>query len=262
MAVIRKYEFDLSFDPPTAAQIARRRAAELARAQAEAEAASQAQAAAQNAPPPAPPEPTYSLAELQSAENAARDQGYAEGVASTERLTQARLVEATEALRAQMHAIGDTQARAMEAVERQAAHLTLLSLRKLFPAYLERSGTQEIEALLHAAFEQALDEPRILVRCPEDVREALEPVIHRTAELAGFDGKLSIISDPGLARTDCRIEWAEGGIERDTRAFLAAVEKAIGGSLGAAAALPEGGHHTTLPPEATAVESALEETAG
>lgn len=257
MADIRKYEFELSFDPPTAAQIARRRAAEIARAEAAAAAAS---AAATPAEPALPPEPTYSLAELQMAEQTARDQAYTEGVAAAERLIQARLVEATEGLRREMHDIAGTLSQTMETVERQAAHLTLLCVRKLFPTYLAESGTREIEALLAAAFDQALDEPRIIVRCAEGLRETLEPIIQRTALLAGFDGKLSMIADPGLAETDCRIEWAEGGIERDTRDFLASVERAIGSSAG-----PDRDENTrreAVPPESTGPQTVVEETAG
>jgi flagellar assembly protein FliH len=122
---------------------------------------------------------------------------------------------------------GDDQKRALAAIERQAAELSMLALDKLFPALLERAETQELEAMFTEVFEIAIQEPRLLVRAAPTMIGALEPRLRALAERAGFEGKLSVIGDPRLDDTDCRVEWSEGGVERDPRRSLQAIAAAI-----------------------------------
>ncbi|MEI9982321.1 MAG: hypothetical protein WDN69_03345 [Aliidongia sp.] len=125
------------------------------------------------------------------------------------------------------------QARAQAAIERQAAEMSMLALRKLFPALLERAETGELEAVFTEAFAQAIEEPRILVRAAPALIDALDERLRAIAARAGFEGKLSLIGDPRLAETDCRVEWSEGGVERDPRRSLKAIETAIENGIAA-----------------------------
>jgi flagellar assembly protein FliH len=145
--------------------------------------------------------------------------------------TERRLAETAERLAYQFKELADHQGHAIAMVERQAVEATLAALRKLFPAFLARGGAAEIAAMLTDAFEHALEEPRILVRTAPDMRNALEPLVRTTAGQAGFDGKLIIIEDTRLDDMDCRIEWAEGGVERNPRRLMDAIETAVARGL-------------------------------
>jgi flagellar assembly protein FliH len=144
-----------------------------------------------------------------------------------------RLADTVERLTHVLQDSGADQARALGAIERQAAEMSMLALRKLFPALLERAETQELEAMFAAAFEQAIDEPRILVRASPVLIAALEPRLRDLAARAGFDGKLSLVGDARLADTDCRAEWSEGGVERDPQRSLQAIIAAIESGIAA-----------------------------
>ena len=47
------------------------------------------------------------------------------------------------------------------------------------------------------------------------------------AASTGFPGKLVILGDESLAGSDCRVEWADGGAERDTARTWQEIEAAV-----------------------------------
>ena len=217
MPVVRRFEFDVSFDPPQKSARAKLHEPEPP-------------------PPPEPepepeplppPEPTFSQAELDAAYERGLAVGHQAGEFDAMERIERRLADTIERLTHVLQDSGADRARALGAIERQAAEMSMLALRKLFPALLERAETQELEAMFAAAFEQAIAEPRILVRASPVLIEALEPRLRDLAARAGFDGKLSLVGDPRLADTDCRVEWSEGGVERDPQRSLQAIEAAI-----------------------------------
>jgi flagellar assembly protein FliH len=223
MPVVRRFEFDLSFDAPHAAARMCEMAPEpVSMVEPEPEVPE---------PPPPPPEPTYSQSEVDAAFERGLTNGRQAGELDAMERIERRLAETAERLAYQFKDLADHQRHAIAMVERQAAEATLAALRKLFPALLARGGATEIEAMLSDAFANALEEPRILVRTAPDMRNALEPLVRTTAGQAGFDGKLIIIEDSRLDAMDCRIEWAEGGVERNPRRLMDAIETAVARGL-------------------------------
>ncbi len=49
----------------------------------------------------------------------------------------------------------------------------------------------------------------------------------RSHERRGFDGRLAIIADESLAPGDCRVEWADGGIIRDSTATASVIDETV-----------------------------------
>ena len=52
----------------------------------------------------------------------------------------------------------------------------------------------------------------------------------------GFGGRLLLIADEGLGPGDCRLEWADGGIERQAQRTWVEIEQRIARSLAALSA--------------------------
>ena len=222
MPLVRRYEFELSFDPPQ-----RTATADPPQSEPEPEPVFEPEPAE----PEPPPEPTFSQAELDDAFARGLANGRQEGELEALGRVERRLAETADRLAYQFKELAEHQTEAMAMVERQAAEMTLTALKKLFPAFLSRSGAAEIETMLAHAFEHALEEPRILVRTAPDMRTQLEKLVRSTAGQAGFDGKLIIIEDPRLEAMDCRIEWAEGGVERSPRRVMDTIEAAVARGL-------------------------------
>jgi flagellar assembly protein FliH len=76
-------------------------------------------------------------------------------------------------------------------------------------------------------------------------KEKLDDIVR----VRSFEGRLVVLAEPDIAVGDCRIEWADGGINRDTAAAEAAIGAAVSGyvsarrSVAAAHEMPRSSEH-------------------
>ena len=218
----RKFEFGLSFDPPGS-----RGAARMAAPVPEPEPVPEPDPEA----PPAPPPPTFSQEELDAARHLGLLEGRTAGETDAMQRIERRLADTVERLAHDLENLGGAQQAALARIERQATGLAVDMVRKLFPAFVARSGTVEIAALITDAFTLALEAPKLTLRCAPDMIAALEPILTQTAARSGFEGRLSVRGDPDLTETDCRIEWSEGGLDRESGRLMTEIESAVARGL-------------------------------
>ncbi len=169
---------------------------------------------------PDPPAPTYSQEELAAAQDAARMDGWNAGFAAGEEQTRNHAEEALTAATTRVAAGLETLlARTGEAEsrrDREALTTAVRLVEKLFPALAAREGLNEIEALLSEALHRLHEEPRVVVRVADAL---LDPLRHRMDAIgakAGYPGKTILLTDDTMPEGDVRVEWADGGAERDT----------------------------------------------
>jgi flagellar assembly protein FliH len=210
MPVVRKFDFDLSFDPAPPAPPAAAAPVEPVPAEPESE-----------------PEPSFSAAELEEVRALALAEGREAGARGAMEALERRVAAACDTVAAALDGLAAEHAGIREATERRAAGLMLTVFRKLAPALLARSGTTEIEALLDEVFRYGLGEPRLVVRCPPDLLAAIEPLVRETGARSGYEGKLAVLGDARLAGDACRVEWAEGGVERSSEQMMETIEAAM-----------------------------------
>jgi len=60
-------------------------------------------------------------------------------------------------------------------------------------------------------------------------KEKLEDIVRARS----FEGRLVVLAEPDIALGDCRIEWADGGINRDSASTDAAISAAVHGYVSA-----------------------------
>ena len=175
-----------------------------------------AQAEVADAPPPPPP-PLFTEEDLASAREEARVLGHAQGLKDAEESALHFQVLALEAIADQLAAARAAQDAANAETHRMAAALAVAVVRKLLPVYAREHGVAEVEALVAACLPHLLNEPRLILRiAPENVeavRERVEPL----ARDRGFTGAVVIMADAETGPADCRLEWNDGGAERDVR---------------------------------------------
>lgn len=218
MAVARKFLFDTSFDPQA------RRPEPLA---------------PQIDPEPAPPAPpSFSQEELEAASTAARQEGFESG--REQALAEARETAEAEAARATTlfaerleQAIERLDARRQTALVEVLASATAI-LRKLFPELGRRHGLAETEALVRSCLEQLHEEPRVVVRAPDALLDVLRQRLDALKLAAAYEGRVVLLADDTLGPGDARIEWADGGAERDGRRLWAEIEEILSHTVAAA----------------------------
>jgi flagellar assembly protein FliH len=113
------------------------------------------------------------------------------------------------------------------AIERSAVDLALTAARRLAANLIEREPLAEIRALLTDCLGPLRKAPHLVVRLAAKDADALQSHIDRIARETGFEGRIVILGEDDVARGDCRIEWADGGILRDAARLRAEIDAAV-----------------------------------
>jgi flagellar assembly protein FliH len=179
--------------------------------------------------------PALSLADharkLAEAEAAAHRRGYADAQADATAESDRRIASALERIAAGIAEAGKTLTAVETRLECEAVEVAVAVARKLAPALIAREPFAEIAALASDCFRQLVTAPHIVVRVPDAVyapaREQLESIVRAR----GFEGRLVVLAAPEMTTGDCRIEWADGGINRDSAAADAAIDAAVAAYL-------------------------------
>jgi flagellar assembly protein FliH len=112
-------------------------------------------------------------------------------------------------------------------LETEAVEVAVAVAGKLAPELVASEPLAEISALATDAFRQLVTTPRIAVHIGADIYEAAKEKLEEIARQRGFEGRLIVEADARMAPGDCRIEWADGGINRDLAATRAAIDEAV-----------------------------------
>ena len=176
---------------------------------------------------PDPPPETFSREELDAARAAGWQAGHAAGLAEANASLEAHMAATLGRLDA---ALGDLISRHTEAlthVRADAAELASEVGQKLARALIASSPLGEIERFLANCLNDLVDEPRLVVRLPDPLVDALRERVDSLASVAGFAGQIVLLGDPTLQGSDARIEWAHGGAERNTQMLQADIDEAV-----------------------------------
>jgi flagellar assembly protein FliH len=182
-------------------------------------------------------EPTVTLAEhatkLADAEDSAHRRGYAEGQRDAEVEIGRRIASTLERIASGIEAASGAL-KAIEArLECEAVEVAVAVARKLAPSLIEREPFAEISALASGCFRELVAAPHIVVRVNEGLYAAAREKIDDIARAHAFAGRLVVLGEPNIAAGDCRIEWADGGVHRDTGAADRAIGEAVASYISA-----------------------------
>jgi flagellar assembly protein FliH len=171
--------------------------------------------------------PSVSLAEhaqnLKDAEAAGYSRGFAQAKAEAAQHAAATLERIAASLKALDQSLAAVEAR----IETEAVAVAVAVARKLAPALIEREPLGEISALATDCFRHLVGSPHVVVRVNEalhaSAHAALEEIIRHQAR----ESRLIVLADPDIKLGDCRIEWADGGVVRDSAATVTAIEQTV-----------------------------------
>ena len=112
-------------------------------------------------------------------------------------------------------------------LEAEAVEVAVAIARKLAPALIAREPLAEIEALVVDVLAHVRSAPHVVVRVAEDLIEPAGQRLKQIAEQRGFLSRLVLLPAPELKADEVRVEWADGGVERDRSAVEARIEEAV-----------------------------------
>ncbi len=182
---------------------------------------------AKGAPAPKPIRRNFTAAEVEAEKAKAFAEGHAKGVADTAQETAARAAAAFQAISTQLgKLIGQVDAQRAE-TNKTAVAAAVAMTRKLLPTLARREAMSEIEALVAECLGRMHDAPKIVVRLNETHVEAFRQRVESIATETGFSGRVAVVADPALPPEDARVEWSDGGVERNTAQVWKEIEAAI-----------------------------------
>jgi flagellar assembly protein FliH len=187
----------------------------------------------------------------------AESKGYGDGFKAAER---ERVAEAERRTAVAFEQIGDALdrlARGLAAVETrleaEAVEVAAAVGRKLAPELVGREPFAEISALAVDCFKQLVTAPHIVVRVNDALLAVAKERLGEAARMRGFEGRLVVLAEPEIEFGDCRIEWADGGVTRDSvrtdAAIAEMVRRYVTARLGAPPAAPENPSPEQILPE-------------
>ena len=174
-----------------------------------------------------PAKPMVSLAAHQSALARAEEDGFRRGAAAAETQIAGRTAAACERIAQTLagltQGLGGIEAR----LEAESVEVAFAVARKLAPELIAMEPFKEVATLAASCFRQLVAAPHVVVRVAEAIYESTHQRLEEIARMHGFDGRLVVLAEPGMALGDCRIEWADGGLSRDRAGTEAVIGEAV-----------------------------------
>lgn len=175
--------------------------------------------------------PTYSVEELAAAREEAHATGRQEGTNEAADAIDLKIASTLAAIEGSFSELFRSQEEANETTLKSAISVAVTIARKLFPSLNQKNALGEVENVVVTAMDMVMDETKVTIHVNEDLKSGLEQRIESL--IKSCEGKLTVRGDAGMAPGDCRIEWNEGGAERNTDAMWKdidlIIEKNIGG---------------------------------
>jgi flagellar assembly protein FliH len=113
-------------------------------------------------------------------------------------------------------------------METEAVDVAVAVARKLCDELVSREPIAEIIALVSDCFSHLVATPHLVVRINDQLYDVAREKIERLASQCGFEGRLVILAEPGVASGDCRIEWADGGVVLERATIEVKISELVG----------------------------------
>ena len=170
---------------------------------------------------------TELTAKLAEAEARGHRKGFAEAQAQESAETSRLSAAALEHIAGAFDRLGQTLRGVEAKLEAEAVEVAVAVGSKLAPALIGREPFAEIAALSTECFRQLVAAPHVVVSVNDALYDAARQKLDDIIRSSGFEGRLIVMAEPEIAPGDCRIEWADGGVNRASAAAVAAIAAAV-----------------------------------
>jgi flagellar assembly protein FliH len=160
-------------------------------------------------------------------------EGFKEGEKSVAAVVAQELAAAAAALADRSAAMNLALDEAKHQAVTDAVELAAGIARKLASQLIAREPVAELEALIAECLSSLEGVPHLVIRCAPDLADAIRAAAEAQMATSGFGGRLVVLGDPEIENGDGRIEWADGGLVRDSAALSAEIDEHIRAYLAA-----------------------------
>lgn len=108
-----------------------------------------------------------------------------------------------------------------------AVKTTIGAIKKIWPQILNHLGMELVETTIRQSLDMNAEEARIVIRVHDTMLDAIVKRLPQLQEQEAFAGKVIVIADQNVISGDCKIEWADGGLDRLNRTLSQQVDAAL-----------------------------------
>lgn len=200
----RRYQFDLDFEEERVRLEALRQEESLRQAHS-------------NDPVTEAIAPTFSELELSQARQESFQLGYDQGLADAKKSIEKQVGELAERMITKLRFMLDQEDKRTQTAKEMALRTSVASLKRLWPQFMQALGAETVEETIRQAMEMNNQETRIVVRVHDTLLDAVVKALPHLQEQQAFSGKVIVLADESVLLGDCKVEWADGGLERLSR---------------------------------------------
>ena len=216
MSASEKFMFDLTFDNEVEVPLKSQKPDEIAAVEEEPEIIV----------------PTFSEEEVEIARQQGFEAGKKEGLAATTEVLIRQINETLLKADEKLLAAFQTQDSVNQELSRAAHSLAMGICKKMMPAMAKQHSFDEVEKVIEEVFAKVIEEPRITLSVHSDIADAVEVRVSELAKGKGYEGRFFVRADEALEASDCRIDWANGGSERNTQELWANITTILDRNIG------------------------------
>ena len=176
--------------------------------------------------------PTFSEEEVEIARQQGYEAGKEEGLAATTEILTKQINETLIKIDEKLIPAFQKQDSMNHEISRAAHSLAISICKKMMPAMAKQNSFGEVEKVIEEVFSKALEVPRITIVVHADMVEAIELRLKELAEEREFKGRIHVKANKATESSDCRVDWANGGIERNTNELWANITSILNRNIG------------------------------
>lgn len=212
MTAVKKFLFDRDFDVPVEPVAA--------------STASEPEAATE------PQLPTFSEEDVLAAEQRGYAEGREDGIREAAEATEREIADALAALPQKIDELFQMQMDANVSTTQETLSIATAIARKAFPDLNARNALGEIERMVRDVLAGVIDEPRVQIFVAPALRDPLSERLAIIADRVGYEGRITVAADKALKRGDCRVEWNNGGAQRNLETLWNQIDEIVERNLG------------------------------
>lgn len=177
---------------------------------------------------PVLPEGAVSIDDMELAKQAAYSEGYAAGQQEAQgkalEANEAQILQTLERVTQEFANLEHDHKEMHEELQSVSMEVAMKAIQKLFPSLEHSSTLDEITLVFRECMDRLPQEPRLVIRVSDTTLDEVQERLEQVANNSGFTGNLVFLSEPGMSSSDVRVEWAEGGAERNSAEMLQEIE--------------------------------------
>lgn len=186
-------------------------------------------------PPPPPPEPTFTEAELKAAELKGYQRGFQEGsedgkkqLDAEQAQLQKTMLKHTENFLQMIEPLFNEYRAMCHDLKKDITPVAMAIAKKVAGPALEDNAEEVVKDMVVKACKTMISEPKLTITVHESMGDMLAEQLETLTTELQTNNDIVILRSPDMPKSNCKVGWSYGQMERDTEILWDAVEKSTG----------------------------------